>query len=316
MNMHTKTPVLTPTPPLAPIDETYIQAATSDSTRQAYQRDIQDYLRFGATLPATAHTLEAYLRARATVHNPRTLKRRLIALRRWHVLQGHNDPTQDPLVIKTLQGIARLYGQPRKQAAALRLVDLDQLLASLAGDLSKKAVRNRALLLLGFFGALRRTELVTLTWAQVHFVSDGMILTFTRSKTDQVGEGSQCVIPFGDDRRCPVRALLHWRQVSGVWDGAVFRRLSKTESVLTPAITPQYWNQLIRQMAQAAHLPQAERICSHSLRRGFATEAARLGASMPAIQKHGRWRSTKTVIDYIEAGRQFEDSAVNVLFAF
>lgn len=177
-------------------------------------------------------------------------------------------------------------------------------------------IRNRALLLLGFFGAFRRSEVVSLTWEQVQFVSDGLIITLSRSKGDQIGEGAQCVIPFGNDTRCPVRALIAWREKTKQLEGAIFRRISKTGTIGKQGMGPHHLNRVIRQLAKAAGLPNAERMSSHSLRRGFATEAARLGASMPSIQRHGRWRSTKVVLEYIEAGRQFADSAVNVLFDF
>ncbi len=302
---------------MTPVAQTpYIHAATSDNTRIAYHADIQDFLKKGGVLPATPESIEAYLKHCASAYNPRTLIRRMTALRQWHKLKDHEDPTQSSRVKKTLRGIARVHGRPKRQASALRLVDIDQIIAHLKQNQTAPNIRNQALVLLGFFGAFRRSELVALIWEQVNFVSDGMIITLARSKTDQVGEGMQCVIPFGDDRRCPVRALIEWRQVSGQWAGPIFRRISKVGKVHESAICPRYWNRLLRELASAAGLPNAEQVMSHSLRRGFATEAARLGASMPAIQRHGRWKSTKTVLEYIEAGRQFVDSAVNVLFEF
>jgi len=297
-------------------DSPYIHAATSDNTRLAYQSDIQHFLQSGGTLPATPEDLERYLKDSAPQYNARTLTRRMTALRQWHRLQGVKDPTQDPRVKKTLRGIARLHGQPKQQAHALRLQDLDLILAHLKAPRSLARIRNRALLLVGFFGAFRRSELVALTWEQTQFVSDGLIITLARSKTDQVGQGAQVIIPFGNDTRCPVRALLDWRQASAQWSGAIFRRISKAGNINDKGICARYWNRLIRDLAIAAKVPNAEQVSSHSLRRGFATEAARLGASMPAIQRHGRWRSTKTVLEYIESGRQFSDSAVNVLFEF
>lgn len=298
------------------IETTYIRAATSDNTRIAYQSDIAHFLKQGGTLPATAPSIETYLRQCAADYNPRTLKRRLTALRQWHKLKGLNDPTQSPAVIKTLRGIARLHGKPKKQALALRLQDLDQMVAALDQDKRLLTVRNKALLLLGYFGAFRRSELVALRWEQVHFVNDGLIIQLSHSKTDQAGEGEQCIIPLGNEVRCPVRALIEWREASGQWGGLIFRRVSKVEKLSDAAISACYWNRLLKQLVKAAGLPHAEYMSSHSLRRGFATEASRLGASMPAIQRHGRWRSTKIVLEYIEAGRQFSDSAVNVLFKF
>ena len=295
---------------------TYINAAISDNTRLAYQSDIDHYLAQARTLPATPTAIQSYLKEGALNYNPRTLTRRIIALRQWHKLQGYEDPTQNPLVSKTMQGIARLHGIPKKQAHALRLQDLDRLMHHLKAETTKIAVRNRALILVGYFGAFRRSELVALKWEQVQFVSDGIIIQVPRSKTDQAGQGADCVIPFGNEIRCPVRALLEWRQISNRFEGPIFRRISKTGTISFSAISPQYINRMIKDLAKKVGLTNADQMSSHSLRRGFATESARLGASMPSIQRHGRWRSTRTVVEYIEAGRQFADSAVNVLFDF
>ncbi|MEK6731899.1 MAG: site-specific integrase [Pseudomonadota bacterium] len=260
--------------------------------------------------------MAAYLQACAKTYNPRTLRRRVTALRQWHRLRHKPDPTTDPLVIKTLRGISRLHGQPKKQATALKLQDLDKIVVWLKTQEGLIHIRNRALLLVGFFGAFRRSELVNLTWEQVSFERDGMIILLPRSKTDPTGEGAKCVIPFGNDTRCPVRALIEWRKASNQWSGSIFRRISKTGTLNKKSITPRHWSKVVQGLAKSVGLPEPERFSSHSLRRGFATEASRLGASMPAIQRHGRWRSTKTVLEYIEAGRQFADSAVNVLFDF
>lgn len=297
------------------ITSTYLPAATSPNTRRAYQADINDFLNWGGVLPASLESVIRYLEAKAPETNSRTLIRRVTALRQWHRLQKIEDPTQDPLVKKMLKGIARIHGEPKRQAHALRLKDLDTILETMTDD-SPLTTRDRAIVLLGFFGAFRRSELVSLCWEQVEFVSDGMLVHLARSKTDQVGEGALVVIPFGNEKRCPVRALLDWRKASKRSLGAIFCGFTRHCRLKTKAITSHQLNHRIRVLAKKAGLPQAERYSAHSLRRGFATESARLGASMPAIQRHGRWQSTKTVLEYIEAGRQFADSAVNVLFEF
>ncbi len=296
--------------------DTYVQAATAENTRRAYRAGIKHFLAQGGGLPATPAMVVDYLKALATSHNPRTLEQRMVHLRQWHKLSGHPDPTQDPTVKKTIRGIARLHGQAKHQALALRLDVLDQLMLHLKEQDSLIAVRNRALILVGFFGALRRSELVSLKWEQVEFVKEGMIITLPRSKTDQVGEGAPCVIPFGNELRCPVRALLAWQKASRVWEGAIFRRLSKTGTVRKTPISSQYVSCILKQLVKEAGLPNSDAYSAHSLRRGFATESSRLGAPLAAIKQHGRWKSTKIVIEYIEAGRQFEDSAVSVLFDF
>lgn len=90
----------------------------------------------------------------------------------------------------------------------------------------------------------------------------------------------------------------------------------KTGTINKNRIKTYHLNRIIQKLAQEVKRPHANQYSAHSLRRGFATESARLGTSMPAIQRHGRWRSTKTVVKYIEVERQFSDSAVNVLFEF
>lgn len=301
---------------LALTDTIYITAATSDNTRRAYQSDIEHFMGEGHQVPATPEMVESYLKKCANTHNPRTLIRRMTALRQWHVLKNEPDPTKHPLVIKTMRGISRLHGKPKSQALALRLEDLDVISTFLSSVDSLIYSRNRAIVLVGFFGAFRRSELSALKWEQIHFVRDGMVIILPRSKTDQTGEGQKCVIPFGNEVRCPVQALIEWRGASKLWEGAVFRKLSKTGNLLKGPISSHHLNRLVQRIVKEAGLPNPEQYSAHSLRRGFATESARLGASMPAIQRHGRWKTTKTVVEYIEAGRQFTDSAVNVLFDF
>lgn len=290
----------------------YIRQATSDNTRRSYQSDIKQFQEWGGQLPAMPKSIEAYLIEFASKLNARTLKRRLISLRQWHKFQGVDDPTKNPIIVKTMQGIARVHGLPKKQAPALMLKDLDRIVARLKAKDDLKSARDLAMILLGFFGAFRRSELISLTWEQISFADGGVIVKLGRSKTDQTGEGTECVIPVNIGDRCPVQALLNWRKASNTFSGAIFRKISKTGRLLEKELKPLAVNYILKSIARKSKISYAEHISAHSLRRGFATEAARLGASMPSIQRHGRWKSTKTVLEYIEAGRQFKDSAGNV----
>ena len=305
----------------------YLTAATSNNTRLAYQTDRLDFLKRGGQLPATPEMVIQYLEACAVIHNPRTLVRRVTMLSQWHKLQNIPNPIDDPLVKKTLKGIFRLHGKPKRKALALRIEELDRITQSLTKKIKIdenninntqviNSTRNRALILVGFFGALRRSELADLTWESVHFQRDGMRLILPRSKTDQTGQGQGVAIPIGSDNRCALRALLSWREQSQTHTGPVFRRISKSGRVLSKGLTPHYINRIVQQLVKDAGLLNPERYSAHSLRRGFATEAARKGASMVSIKNHGRWESTKTVIEYIEQGRQYADSAAKVLFEF
>ena len=133
-------------------------------------------------------------------------------------------------------------------------------------------------------------------------------------KANQSGEGQTCAIPAGPSHRCPIKALINWREASGRYSGDIFLQTSKSGKVLEKPITPEYFNKLFKMLVKEAKLLDANLMSAHSLRRGFATESARLGSSLSAIRQHGRWRSSKTVFEYIEAGRQFTDNAVHTLF--
>ena len=136
----------------------YIKAATSDNTRLAYQNDIRHFEEQRGSLPTTPEIIVEYLQECVHTLNPRTLRRRMTALRQWHKLKGFEDPTDNPSVRRTISGISRLHGKPRKQALALRLEDLDRMVGFLDEKGDAISFRNRALLLVGFFGALRRSD--------------------------------------------------------------------------------------------------------------------------------------------------------------
>ncbi len=294
----------------------YIHAATSDNTRAAYQSDIRHFLSLGFDLPSNPEALCNYLKLSAETLNPRTILRRVTSIRKWHELKGEGDPTDNALVTKTMQGISRLHGKPKCQALALTIKDLDKISEYLLKQETMTAKRNRAIIMVGYFGALRRSEIAKLQWENVSFEREGIVLTLLDSKTDNKGEGQKCIIPFGNEGRCPVQALLEWRQAAKQWDGPVFRRLSKTGRLLNTGISGRAICTVVQSVVKAIGLENPAGYSAHSLRRGFATESARRGASMPAIQKHGRWKTTSTVVEYVEAGRAFDDSAAKVLYDF
>lgn len=292
----------------------YLQAATSTNTRKAYQADIRHFLKSGRFLPATTDTILGYLQHYAPQLNSRTLTRRLTALKHWHVYQGFSDPTSHPLVRKTLTGIRNTHGKPKNKAPAITLETLTEMVAVLKKSSRLIDCRNNALLQIGFFGAFRRSELVALTWENIHFVSEGIEILIPRSKTDQAGEGQVCAIPYGDNNLCPVTALLNWQQRSQVTSGPVFRQLIRNEHIKASSIKPQHLNIIIKSIASESQLQNAENYSSHSLRRGFATEASKKGAPFGSIMRQGRWRHEGTVLGYIDEGKRFDQNAASILF--
>lgn len=291
----------------------YVHAATSANTRKAYQADIRHFLQSERVLPTTAESILDYLHQYAPTLNSRTLVRRLTALKQWHILQGFVDPTTHPLVHKTLSGIRNVHGKPKDKAPAITLESLTQMITYLKKSNRLIDCRNNALLQLGFFGAFRRSEVVTLTWDNIHFVTEGIEILLPRSKTDQAGEGQTCAIPYGDNMLCPVSALLAWQERSKCSTGPIFRQLMRNEQLKPAAIKPQHLNIIIKNIARESNLPAADDYSSHSLRRGFATEASKNGAPFGSIMRQGRWRHEGTVLGYIDEGKRFDQNAAGLL---
>lgn len=294
---------------IQPALHTYLQAATSQNTRKAYQSDVRHFITWGGLLPTTPDILLRYLHEHAAQLNPRTLKRRLVAIKHWHTYQNVTDPTIHPLIRKTLSGILHIHGVPAVKAPALSVEQLMLLSHYLKSQNTLSGTRDNALLQIGFFGAFRRSELVSIKWEHINFVPKGIEILIPRSKTDQEGTGSVCAIPYGNSSLCPVTALNLWREKSGVGSGAVFRQLLKGNKIAARAISSGSLSKIIKSLAIACQLPQADQYSGHSLRRGFATTASQNGASLSAIMRQGRWHHEGTVHGYIEEGQHFDSNA-------
>ncbi len=301
----------------AALDLTYLKVATSENTRRAYQSDIRSFIASGGVLPTTLRGVLTYLEQQATTLNPRTLARHLTALKQWHRYQGLADPTDHPLIKKTLRGIARVHGTPKIQAPALTLAQLAQWITYLESHATLTHVRNKALLLIGFFGAFRASELVSITVESLAWEKAGLKIQLPQSKTDPSHEGQGVAIPYLKDSKtplCAVSALKLWLEESAITEGPVFRGMTKGEDIKETPLRANSLNPLLKRLARDANLPLADHISSHSLRRGLATEASRNGASMKSIMTQGRWKDVHTVLAYIEEGQAFEDNVVQTLF--
>lgn len=292
----------------------YIHAATSDNTRKAYQADIRHFIYWGGFLPTSGDVIMKYLHHHAELLNPRTLARRLTAIKNWHICQGHADPTAHPAIHKTLTGIKNVHGRPKEKATPLTLETIATMSAFLMGSNRLIDCRNRALLLTGFFGAFRRSELVGIKWSDITPVPEGVEILILRSKTDQGGEGQVCAIPRSDNvMLCPVTALAEWRKHASSDSDDVFRQVTAGGRLLNKAIKPHQVNVVIKSIAMACGLPNAVSYSSHSMRRGFATEASRKGTPFGSIMRHGRWRHEGTVLGYIDEGKRFDQNAASIM---
>src|SRR5437763_2954962 len=183
----------------------YVCDSLSPNTRRAYLSDLAEFERWGGSIPASPEVVASYLADRADTLAVATLVRHLASISKAHEARGLPNPTRSELVRATLRGIRRTRGCAQREAKPLLRDDL-LLLLDARGD-GLKDIRDRALLLVGFAGALRRSELVGLDLGDIEHVRQGMVLTLRRSKTDQDGQGRKIGIPYGRSRWCTLAAL-------------------------------------------------------------------------------------------------------------
>lgn len=283
----------------------YIVAALADNSRRAYLGDLQDFVQFGGSVPSTPQTLAAYIAARAEIHSPHTITRRVVGISRAHTSQGLPDPAKTDLVRVVLRGVRRTHGKPQRQAAPLLKQDLLSLLPLMTGT---KGIRDRALILLGFAAALRRSEVVALDYTDLQFVSEGLVVSLRKSKTDQEGEGRKIAVPTGRTSVCAVKAVQHWLEHAEIRSGAIFKSVSRGGSVNAKRLTAQSVSLVIKHYAQAAGLPASD-FSGHSLRSGLVTSAAQAGASMAKLKEQTGHKSDAMLYRYIRAGNQFVGNA-------
>lgn len=237
------------------------------------------------------------------------LARRLVAIKNWHAYQGMPDPTCHPLVSKTMMGIMRIHGKPKDKAPALSPDDLIKMVETLKKNDSLTSIRDSAILQIGYFGALRRSEIININYEHIHWKQKGVEILLPHSKTDQSNEGQFCAVPYGNETICPVKALESWLNKSGIKEGPIFRRIFKSNPLGEKPLTPLSINHIVQRSAQLAKIPYAGTLSAHSLRRGLATHAACAKASIKTIMNAGRCKQVNTVMEYIEASERFEDSA-------
>jgi integrase len=278
-------------------------------------------------MPATPATVAAYLAAHAASHRPSTLARWCSALAVAHDLAGHPSPTRDPAVRTVLAGIRRTHRTRPHRVAAPGPDQLRTLLAPLDPDQPRDA-RDRALILIGFAGALRRSELAALTLADLVLDTDGLRVFIAASKTDPTGTGHTRGLAYGTHPdTCPVRAWQAWlhhrhpRQAGpdraghpappAPPAGSAFVGIDRWGHLATRGLSDRAIAAIISGRARAAGLPG--HWAGHSLRRGFATTAYRAGTAEIALMRHGRWRSPAAMRGYIDEGTVWTDNPSRTL---
>jgi integrase len=249
----------------------FITAATAENTRRAYQSDLRHFLERGGCLPATPEQVARYLADHAATLSMATLARRLAGIRAAHVEGGFPDPTKGELIRLTFRGIRRRYGKPQRRVAPLTIEHLTAVISALGG--SKSDVRDRALLLIGFAGAFRRSELSGIQCNWIGRTEQGLSVALRKTKTDQESRGRSVVIPRVGGPICPVAALEAWLELSGIVEGTLFRRVSKSGKILAEGLSASAIATIVKQRSKQIGLDSTF-FSGHSLRAGFATSAA------------------------------------------
>jgi integrase len=293
--------------------------ATAPATLRAYKADWTHFAAWCAAagfvpVPAEPAVVGAYLASLADSHAPTTIRRRLSAIGKMH---RFNDLPWNPAhraIQEPLQGLLRTRGRPARKAAALTLAMLRQLVGTC--DRSARGRRDRALLLIGFAAALRRSELVALTVEDIAVTAGGLRLRIARGKTDQAGQGAEIGIPRGRHvATCPVRAFEDWQAVAKRKAGPLFRRISTGDRIGDAALHPDAVRRILEHRVRLAGLTLDgfERLSAHALRVGFITEAYGKGVRDEDIMRHTRHRDLRTMRGYVQRAGLLSESPAGQL---
>lgn len=296
----------------------FMRGAISPATVRAYQSDFADFVRFCrehnlASLPASPTTVALYISDRASTLANATITRRLTAITKAHQAFGSKDSPASShhfVVSETLKGIRRAIGTAQHGKDALMTSDVRKMIEHCPRGL--RGLRDRALLLVGFAGAFRRSELAASEFADLTFTAEGLVVNLRRSKTDQEAKGREVGIPFGaNELTCPVRNLKIWLGRGHIDCGPVFRSVGKSGRLSQLPLAPDSVAWIIRQAARRAGLTGD--ISGHSLRSGHVTTASAAGVREVVIMKITGHRSVTTLRKYIRKGELFVENGASKL---
>ncbi len=302
-------------------EETLINLKNSKAvnTVRAYKSDFNDFGSFCIkngfnNLPSDPKIVSLYLTHLSTKNvKISTIKRRLVSIGVIHKFKGHYLDTKHPLIIENLMGIKRRKGTIQKSKKPLLISNLKVIIDAInySKDPDTKKLRNKAILLIGFSGGFRRSEIVSLNLEDIEFVFEGVKVTIRKSKTDQFGEGLVKGIPlFSNSLYCPVTALKRWINISKIKNGPLFVKFTKGSKLTINRLTDQSVALIIKEYLLKAGI-DSENFSGHSLRSGFATSAAEAGAEERSIMAMTGHKSAEMVRRYIKEANLFKNNAMS-----
>ena len=304
-----------PAPSLEQVRE-YIRASKAESTLRGYRTDWWHFCQWSqghelCPLPASPEAVASYIAECAGRLKVGSIQRRLNAIAEAHKSVGLESPTAAGMVRNTLKGIKRTLGSAAVQKVPALTDDIRSMVD--VADAGLIGMRDRALILLGFAGAFRRSEVVGLDTNDCTFNKDGLTVMLRRSKTDQEGEGRKIGIPYGSNpETCPVRVLQAWLEQTALTNGPVFRSINRHGRMKPKKLSAADVARVVKKLADRAGL-DATKYAGHSLRAGHATSAAVAGASERSIMNQTGHRSVQMVRRYIRDGSLFRENSAGKL---
>ena len=290
------------------------------NTLRAYKSDFKDFVNFCSkhglnSLPTEPKVVSIYLTNLSKNFKISTLRRRLVSISMVHKLKGHYLDTKHPIIVENLMGIRRVKGSIQKGKKPILINHLKTMINVI--DQQKideiKKLRDKSIMLIGFGGGFRRTELISIDHEDLEFVPEGLKITIKKSKTDQFGEGMIKGLPyFTNDTYCPVSNLKKWLEISKIKSGPIFRRFAKGPSLTEKRLTDQSVVLLMKEYLNLAGI-ENKNFAGHSLRSGFATAAAESGADERSIMAMTGHKTTQMVRRYIREANIFKNNALNKL---
>lgn len=294
-----------------------MRLAKAENTLRAYEADWEDFFewcRFNKlnSLPSEPETIVNYINDLADYAKANTISRRITAISENHIAAGYadNNPAKSGLVRSAVEGIRREKGIMQHSKTPLLIEDLMEI-AELCDSTDIIAVRDKALLMLGFAGAFRRSELVGIKVEDLTFSREGLVIFLHNSKSDQLGEGNYLAIPYANNRQlCPVTAVKQWLELSELKSGPLFRAFTKAKKPRTAQLSDKSVALIVKKYIDKLGFDSSD-FAGHSLRRGFATSAAAHDVDERTIMQQTRHKSEKMVRRYIEQGNMFKNNALN-----
>lgn len=292
----------------------------SENTINAYESDWNDFCDWcryhkQSSFPATAETIVNYINDLADYAKSATIRRRISAISENYNAAGQTatNPCKVWIVKEALIGLTRRKGSVQKGKTPIYWEELEQMMTYM--DLQTlQGLRDRALLLLGFLGAFRRSELVGLDVEDIARYPQGMVVTIRHSKTDQAQEGQQVGIPYLPKASMDgVKAVYEWLKAAGIQDGPLFRSILKNGKPSSRRLSDKSVNLLVKKYVSLIGL-DPDLYGAHSLRHGFATYAALHGIEERLIMRQTRHRSVEMVRRYINEADLFTNNPLSMIF--